>query len=533
MWSLSTGLIGHRRRDRRSRVEDVSLQDAVQKNPLNSPGLAGEESIRVRFYAILTVLATLRLWVMPLNASLWLDETATFWSAYKGVGAAVNRSRLWPGQNLCYTLLEAIVIRVGGPSEVMLRLPSLLAAIASAWLIFRLGTRLFDKETGMLAVLVFVSSEAMMETAANARPYAIGLLLAVAATLQLLRWFEKRRLTDMLCYIVLAAAIVYFHILFATIYLVHAAYALYEARHNTDVRWQTIIIAAALIGLLILPLLWSVAERGRISTQSSWAGSPSPGALVSALMPTILGASIFAGLLVSLSFHEMNFRSYPQMPRKTAFLLVSWLIIPIIALFLISRFTGFKVFVPRYYLPALAALPLIVGWGIRGLAVPRMRLWLSACIVFGAVLSFGGFELKSSYHREDWRTMASTVRMAGVNNDTPILLRTGFIETATIRWNADIDRDSPLLCPLSKYPIPGRVIVVPRQLDQTSVRYLDGIASTILEPAQQFVLITRGDSDEVRPWFVGRLYNLGFVTTNLYQSEVLSATLFRRTRIEQ
>ncbi len=499
------------------------------KMPASPVRLADEKCSRLRLYAILAALAIILLWVMPLNSSFWLDETVTFWSAYKGIAAAVARSRFWPGQNLCYTLLAATVIRVGGPSEAMLRLPSLLAAIATAWLLFRLGTRLFDQETGMLAVVVFVSSKVMTEMAANARPYAIGLLLVVAATLQLVRWLEIGRLTDMLAYVVLAAAIIYFHILFATIYLVHAVYALYGVRHNTQVRWRTVIIAAALIGLLILPLVWNAAHWGRVSTESSWAGTPGSGELLSALMPAILGASIFAGLLVSLFFREVSLPSFPEMPRKTAVLLVSWLTIPIVALSLVSRFTGFKVFVPRYYLPALAALPLIVGWGIRGVVPARMRLWVSACIVFGALVSFGGFHLKISRHHEDWRAVASIVRTAGVNNDTPVLLRTGLIETATIRWDTDIDPDSPLLCPLSKYPVPGRVIVVPRQLDQASVRYLDHVASTILEPSQQFVFITRGDSDGFRPWFVGRLSNRGFVATDLYQSEGLSATLFRKT----
>ncbi len=499
--------------------------------PLSRPSriYVSKEFPSLRLYAILATLAIIRLWVFPLNSSFWLDETVTFWSAYKGIAAAVARSQFWPGQNLCYTLLAATAIRVGGPSEVMLRLPSLLAAIATAWLLFRLGTRLFDQETGMLAVIVFVSSEGMTKEASNARPYAIALLLVVAATLLLVRWLETGRLTDILAYIILAAAIIYFHILFATIYLVHAAYALYGVRHNTQVRWRTMIIVVALIGLLILPLVWNVIHGGHASSRSSWAGTPSSAGPLSALMPATLSASIFAGLLVSVFFRGVSLPSFPEMPRKTAILLVSWLAIPIVALYLVSRFTDFKVFVERYYLPALIAQALIVGWGIRGLVPARMRLWVATCIVFGALVSFGGLHFKVTTHHEDWRAVASIVRRAGVNNDTPILFGTGLIETATVHWDAHIDPDSPLLCPLSKYPVPGRVILVPNELNQVSVRYLDDVVSTILEPSQQFVLITREQGDVFKAWFVGRFSNREFVATDLYRSSGLSATLFRQT----
>jgi hypothetical protein len=43
---------------------------------------------------------------------VWDEDSEGGWSACKGVGATVIRSQFWPGQNLAYTLLVALIIRM-------------------------------------------------------------------------------------------------------------------------------------------------------------------------------------------------------------------------------------------------------------------------------------------------------------------------------------------------------------------------------------------------------------------------------------
>src|SRR5208283_6220795 len=62
--------------------------------PLTSgPGI-GEYHDKLLFG--LVALGILRLGILPLSSSLWLDETVTYWSAYKGIGAAIARSQFFP-----------------------------------------------------------------------------------------------------------------------------------------------------------------------------------------------------------------------------------------------------------------------------------------------------------------------------------------------------------------------------------------------------------------------------------------------------
>src|SRR5260370_4458325 len=158
---------------------------------------APDESHRLKIYLALAAAAALRLWVAPMTASLWLGETVTFWSVCKGIGPSISRSQFWPGQNLLYTLIAAAAVRVGGQSEIALRLPSLFAALGTTWLLFRLGTRLFDRETDVLALVVFASLHAMSNTAAKPRPYALGLLVVWGRIRQHARWLGTCRMRSM------------------------------------------------------------------------------------------------------------------------------------------------------------------------------------------------------------------------------------------------------------------------------------------------------------------------------------------------
>lgn len=72
--------------------------------------------------------------------------------------------------------------------------------------------------------------------ASNARPYSIALLLVCASVWQLVRWKDAQRARHMIGFVLSAAAIPYFHYLFATMYLVFLICAVYEYRVQSRVR---------------------------------------------------------------------------------------------------------------------------------------------------------------------------------------------------------------------------------------------------------------------------------------------------------
>jgi hypothetical protein len=482
---------------------------------------------RLRVLMALASLPVLCLWIAPMGSSLWLDELTTFWSVYKGVLPSIARSQFWPGQNTAYTVLVAAIVHLMGTSEIVLRLPSLFAVLLAAWLLFRLGECLFDRETGILAVVVFTSLHPVAkEAATNARPYGIALFFVVGSMLQLVRWLDTQRLRNMAGFIVTCAAIPYFHLLFTTTYLIFCAYGIYVWRAERRIRIKQLVLAAAAVMFLLTPLLWYVLFISRPSAESSWAGTPDFQILLSSFIPNILAATLLLGGISAFFVYRRTGAAF-QISRSTAFLLGSWLILPVITTFVVARATPLKVFVPRYYLPAFVALALIVGYGIRMLSPARLRLLMAGFVVGGSIVSYAGYHLTVSPHREDWRTAAKVVRSKIVSPTTPVLLRVGLIETQKIRWDPIIDRDSPLLCPLSKYPMPGQIVLLPYRVDAGTIQYMQQISSQILATNETFLLVSRKDEEFIawmRGWFLGQ----GFESSEVGRDQGVTVLLYHR-----
>jgi hypothetical protein len=476
----------------------------------------------------------LRLWILPLTGSLWLDETVTYWVAYKGLAAALRRSQFFPGQPAVYTAIAALAIRVGGPSEIVLRLPSLIAAGLTAWLLYRLGKVWLDREAGIIVAIVFTSlHEIAREAAVNARPYAFGLLLVVGGMLELVRWLQSGRVQNLLTFVALSAAIVYFHYLFGVVYLVFLVYCFYVRwSGETPVPWKSLLTAWGLIAVLISPLLWNAVYAKRVSAGASFAPSPSIFQLFSSFLPPLLGASLFVGVLVAVFVCGECRATLTAASRSIWLLLMGWAAVPTIVLYLIARLTPFKTFVPRYFLETVPALSLLVGWLVRGLQPARARIIVATTIAAISIVSIrGGLRHPMApLFPEDWRAAAASVRAADIPESTPVLVRTGLIETAKIRWGLDIDRDSPLLAPTSKYPIPGRIILLPYNLNPEAENYLQDVYYQVLRPTDTFVLIARNyGSENVIPWLRGWLCSKGFQASEMADTEGVTVLLFRRT----
>jgi mannosyltransferase len=489
-----------------------------------------EESRRARFYVALVSLAIFRLWIMGMSSSLWLDETVTYWSVYKGVRAASVRAQFWPGQNALFMAITASVVRIAGQSEIALRLPSLLAGVAAAYLVFRFGAHLFDKESGLLAASVFVSLHELWRTLPTARPYALALLVSLGSIWHLVQWMDRGRNRNAVGYALMTALIPYFHYAFAVCYLVLAIYIFYRLRTRSAVSWARAIAVSAVIFLLLLPLIWNAIYGKHLSptSLSVWTATPSLEEFVTAFIHPVLAGGIFLGVLAgcALGLTACDGEVSAITPANRV-LLLTWITVPILTLFLVSELTPFKCFIPRYYMLAFPALALLIGRLIRILPA-TMRLTVSASVVLSALLSFTGLHARVAPHAEDWRAAAQIVKAAHLSNDTAVLVRVGLVETSKATWDLEISPDSPLLSPLSKYPVPGHVFLLPYVLNADTLPYLDELVTKIVQPSAEFVVMARDEKPEVLRWLMQESSNRGFAASSLGNPPGITVLLFRR-----
>jgi mannosyltransferase len=472
--------------------------------PIEEPPAPGH----VRWLAIVTAVVIGSLWLVPLSSSLWEDEFGTWWVVKDGLGDAVHRAVTFQGQSPLYYLIVWAARVVGGNSEVILRLPSLIAAALSAVVLYRLARHLFSREAARFTVLVFAASQVAAFEASEARPYAIATLALIGSTYALVRWLDDgRRWAPALLYALLAVTVVWLHYLFALVLVAHALYALTRLRRGeTEATVRrlaavTVIVTAGIIPLAVqLASLWD--RRSSLSIPSE--GSVSAFAIL--LLPPVLVASVFLGSLLASTRDRVRVAPVPA--RSSTFvLLAGWLMIPVVTLFLVSALTPVTFLSPRYFASVGPAIALFAGWGIASLEPAAVRRTVAIVLAMLSVLAYGG-RMKNS---EDWRSAAAFERNHA-DPATIVLLHPELVESAQLDWFSDPERRSYLLSVQSYYPMEGRVTPMPYVLDGESRDYLEGLVTGELAGVDRFLLVTRDVQVPFREWLDGRLTSEGYTS---------------------
>jgi dolichyl-phosphate-mannose-protein mannosyltransferase len=460
------------------------------------------------FLAVALVLLATVLWLMPLGSSLWLDETATYWVVQGDLHQMVHRALQFQSGSVPYFFVAWLSRLVGGTSEVVLRLPSVVFMGIATFLVYRLGKRLIDTETGILGAFVFVSMGGVAFAAADARPYALAVMLLVASTLLLVRWLEGGRPWDAVGHAVLGALTIYTHYLFALGVLALVPYALKQRSAQGRPSARSVVLVYVGMGLLLLPAgahfisLWE--RRGVLSVPAD----NSLQRLAYVLAPPLIVVGVLLGLLVARLLVHVRASMVRAHPR-TLLLLSVWMGFPIVTLFAISHLSSTELLATRYFLMSLPPLALLTGWGIRMLGPARARRMIVLVLLALSLFSFARIQHGLWFEGgsfEDWRGAAAAERGLVRNSSTPVLVQADFIESSNVNWFRNTEKRSYLLAPLSIYPMNGRILPLPYGLVSPSEgSYLTRLTNTVLSHTDHFFLVTRYLFSPYRIWLEGRL----------------------------
>jgi mannosyltransferase len=480
------------------------------------------------FYQVLTAWAVVTLWVLPIRSSFWLDETGTYWIIKDGLANLSARAMEWSGESPLYYLVAWLAYFVPGRPEVILRLPSLIAMIAATWLLYKLAARLFDVETAPFVVLVFACSEQVAFAAADARPYALALLLLIPSTWMLVCWLDSGRVLHAAGYVLLTALTIYAHALFAIALAGHAVYALYRMRDLRAVKPAALFAAWMATGLLLLPLIpqWLAMYRTRGSHSSL--GAPNVSEFLAALAPPVLAAPFGLSLLIDwLSSPRRPWERAKNIatPRESVILAAGWALLPLGIVYLFSSFTQSDLFLPRYYVSAAPGLALLLGWWIRAALTAPVRAFAASAVIGCAILAFGQLH----HGNEDWSGAMARVRELTAAGDTPVLMASGFLEATDPDTLTTPGLRDVLFAPLALYPTSGKVIGLPHRLDEKSVLYLETIVAADLLSRNRFVLVCGWEQRlTYNLWLRGRLASQGFRSESQGNYGAVGVFLFRR-----
>jgi mannosyltransferase len=449
----------------------------------------------------LLALLVIRLWLMPLPSSFWLDEIASIFVAQHGsnhpslAAAAPQAWRSWyyPAVRLWATLF--------GFSEVAARIPSILAMAGCLALLARLSKRLIHPDSGWFVVIACLALPGINYQAANARPYALGMCAFAAGLLFLVRWLDSDAWLDALLFVACAGSVLYIHLLFWPCCLVFVLYAAWRiALRQTPVPWYRALAVFALLGAAILPVAAQMLTLLPEARQHVIAPLPSPVQFVRSLELTlVLGCAVGAWMVARL----LKWQPDPLPFSASAMVLIAgwWLFQPVL-LFGYSWLSGDGVFVPRYLQLALPGAALMAT-ALTARFIPSRQWKPVATVAAIGVLIFLGHwrELWPRHHNSDWRAAAQAVNnLESANAEIPVLCPSPFVEARPPVWRPDYPLPGFLYAHLSVYPIHAPVSLLPFENSPEA----EAFAST-LAPSRRFLIY--GWEPQVhywRDWFSSR-----------------------------
>ena len=486
-------------------------------------------SLRNRGWILPLLLALLivRLWLMPLPSSFWVDEQVTAFVVHYGADHPSFAIAPQVTKSVYYALPRAAEA-VLGFSEISYRLPSILLMGLALFLIARLAARLIHPEAAWFAVFACLALRGINYEAADARPYALGMCVAAAAFLFLARWLDTARWTDALLFVVCGALVWQVHLVFWPIYVVFALYAVVRLTHReTKVRWWVVLGVFAMVGMALVPVLINALALFREAGAHVIVDVPNSRDLRNSLKLGLL--AVGAGVL--LIGWWFQWRREDPLPAWGSWALIAgwWLIYPL-ALYAFSVATRNSVFVARYLsigLPGAALATTLLAAPL----VPRVQ-WkpLAAALGWGVLLFMGQWQtLWPPHQNSDWRGAVRRINQLSAGLGTPVICPSPFIEARTPVWRPDYPLPGFLYSYLPVYPLKGKPYLLPFEPSPEAEQYAASLSRGTLPQAGRFFVF--GGDTNVRywtNWFAGQAELSGWTHRALGPFGDVEAVVFER-----
>jgi hypothetical protein len=397
--------------------------------------------------AIAGVALWLRLHTLTLQ-SLWFDEVLT------AIGAQDLAWVLYTPQIFGHPPLQYLVAwMVGGAAdEWWLRLPSLVAGVATIVAVAALGRAFFGRASGLAAALVLTVSPFHVEISQLARPYALFLLLTVLSLAALRDALDRGRARDWLWFSALLALSLYTHYLAVQVFALEAATAaIFLARR----RWRggmPAVVSFAGASALLLPWAPVLGRLGAAQLGQGDLPAPLLHELVTRVfVPQFLGPGL--GSVVGLALLGAALVALRRR-LDLAVIALLWLAAPPFVLWLAqpAHFVA-----GRHLAFALPIVMLLLGHGVASTAraagrvtwrlrafhhaLPRCAAAVTAAVLVVAWAAPTAEALRDYYQARqglDWRTVASILDVA-VGADERVLASVGALYPLRHYWGLRVE----------------------------------------------------------------------------------------------
>jgi len=456
------------------------------------------------------LLASLSIWVLALQAPLWLDETLAYWQVSGGFWKVWSRSALMPSSiGYLYTLWLAKSLL--GSREIALKIPSTVAALAAVYFLFRSARELFDQEIAFISSIIFCLETNVVFAATDARPYAFALLATNLAIFAFIRWMTGHEVRQAILFGAAAAGILYFHYLFGAILPAFAIYYLAVRHRSIRADARQLVAVLTSFTLLALPLIFRVASLYQTKVTHVVQESRHPVlATLNTLAPmqTLIGfgAAVFVAALV----RKVKLPGRDCMPSGLLCLLLAFA--PAGVLFGVSAVTPVHLVIPRYL--TVLAPGSALTWGLLTSGIDSRLLRQIFCVGLVAVTVFECFSSPlSRQHELNFKQAHEFVKANVANDRVPVLVCSAFIESDFEPMPADLSSENALVSQLSYYPVDAPVVFLPMDLNEETMRISSQTVFAAAQRRQRFVAVVGPSSYPTLQWLAS--YSRGTFTARV------------------
>ncbi len=479
--------------------------------------------------AVIGAAAVVRLWIMPMVNSFWLDETMIVSIVRHGLTRIASGTPASVA-SVAFCWLEWCTSKVFGLSEVALRLPSVVAGIGTLYVFYRIGAEFVDHETGFIFGALYISLPQVAVETPNARPYAVGLWAETVALLWLFRWRRTNRLHAGVLWAICSAIAVHMHYLFGMALAVEGAFVVWVAFREKSISARQAFACGLLALVLLLPALPRVLALAQQANALSFFEVPTFSNLAALVIPVYILVS--AALMAVLIVTEGDRLSWAGIePEKDIAILSSLLLfLPAFGLFVLSRFTNVRLFDQRYLIPVVPGFVLLWGQLLRAIDPPFFRRMSLASGLVVTVVLVGGLSGIPNYRSEDWR---SAVR--SIPNGTATLVYSSLVETRHLDWLQKPEWWANLMAPVLTYRpsvTPENGYVVPFDIGPSEQSYVAGLLDGPLRDRDTITVIVRRifAGPAWLSWISDRLSSAGYRKASDTSYGSVEVAVFRRSK---
>lgn len=387
------------------------------KSVQNYVNSAFRDRYSIYLLAILIVGAFLRFYGIG-TEDLWLDEVKTLWYASKDeslltVAKRVSTKIQGP---LYYTVLHYwfYFVKI---NEITLRIPSAVFGIISIVFLYKLTSRIYDKEVGIYSAAILALSYPHIHYSQEGRTYTFTSLLTILSFYFFLKMSKKKSYFNSSLYIIVSIALVYSHYYAGLIILSQNLYLLLcYLRGIAPIKLRDWIKYQAVIFVFLIPA--AVFFLGyQIHTQDMGRGSEISYESLFNLLNFFSGSDfllfIFLALIamqiiIFLAFkynkykNKLNFNHF----NRNALLLSCWLIFPV-GLTLLISYIYKPLFYRKYLLMSSIPLYILAALSIRYINLFKIKLIILALIcILSLNKIYDGFKISQ---KPEWTKTTSFI----------------------------------------------------------------------------------------------------------------------------